>query len=186
MLEQGTEALRSVLDATRAIDVSAASSRRPEPLVNVVDEAIELTRHLMGGVRVEAELEAMEGLTINCNRHLLVQVLVNLLRNAAEAIEERQPREGGWIRITHEEPGNGRTTLKISDNGIGMAPEVAENLFKFKYTTKKDGTGIGLHFSKMIVKLHEGTIVAESTVGKGTTFRVELPLLGASHPVLAS
>jgi signal transduction histidine kinase len=113
-------------------------------------------------------------------------VLVNLLRNATEAIAEKQPPDGGLIRITHELLANGDVVVSITDNGIGMEPEVAENLFTFRFTTKKDGTGIGLHFSKMIVKLHEGSIVARSRRGEGTTFQLQLPLVGAEEAVMAS
>jgi signal transduction histidine kinase len=186
MLEKGTDALKSVLEATRGIDMSAASSRRPEPLADVLDDALELTGHLMNTVHLDTDLDAMDNLIINCNHHLLVQVLVNLLRNATEAIAEKQPPDGGLIRITHELLANGDVVVSITDNGIGMEPEVAENLFTFRFTTKKDGTGIGLHFSKMIVKLHEGSIVARSRRGEGTTFQLQLPLVGAEEAVMAS
>ena len=65
----------------------------------------------------------------------------------------------------------------ISDNGTGMNEETQKNLFKFKYTTKKNGTGIGLHFSKMIIKMHNGAIHFDSKLNEGTRFHITLPVL---------
>ncbi|MBD3315822.1 MAG: response regulator [Chitinivibrionales bacterium] len=186
MLERGTEALKSVLEATGTIDVSAASSLRPEPLVHTLKESISRTEHLLDNIDLAVEFDAFREYHINCNHELLVQVFVNLIRNAAEAVKDKQSTKKGFVHITHEIIENKKIMVKVSDNGIGMNADTAANLFRFKYTTKKHGTGIGLHFSKMIVKLHEGTISAESTEGVGTEFRVELPLLNQRKPTFAS
>jgi hypothetical protein len=99
------------------------------------------------------------------------KVLTNLILNANEAI-----RNGGEIRISTEQI-DGWIVLSVSDNGCGMSKEFIENsLFHPFKTTKKQGMGIGLFHSKMIVEAHHGRIEVESEEGKGTTFKVMLPL----------
>jgi len=72
---------------------------------------------------------------------------------------------------------NGWAVLAIADNGCGMSPEfLSRSLFRPFQTTKKSGLGIGMFQSKMIVEAHKGKIEVESQTGKGTTFRIYLPL----------
>jgi len=103
------------------------------------------------------------------------KVVVNLLLNARDATGN-----AGEIRVetAHDD---GWAALSVSDNGCGMSQEfVARSLFRPFQTTKKKGVGIGLFHSKMIVNAHRGRIEVKSEVGKGTTFRVLLPLKGDS------
>jgi putative PEP-CTERM system histidine kinase len=101
------------------------------------------------------------------------KVLTNLILNANEAI-----RNGGEIRVATEQKDRW-IILSVSDNGCGISKEFVENsLFHPFKTTKKQGMGIGLFHSKMIVEAHHGRIEVESEEGKGTTFRVFLPLAG--------
>ncbi len=102
------------------------------------------------------------------------QVLVNLLLNAAQAVEE-----GGRIEIESRvnEEGNG-LELVISDNGCGIEPRHLAKVFDPFYSTKPQGTGLGLAVSYGIVRNHKGDIRVASTPGKGTAFTVELPLNG--------
>ena len=86
--------------------------------------------------------------------------------------------EGGAI---HVETGsrNGWASLSVTDNGCGMSPEfLARSLFRPFQTTKKKGIGIGMFLSRMIVDAHKGKIEVASRLGKGTTFRILLPLQG--------
>jgi signal transduction histidine kinase len=147
----------------------------------VVEEATAQTRHLVGDVALVADTAPMDAVVVNCQKRLIVQVLVNLIRNAVEAIGEKPGHGGGTIVVTHECQ-DGFVALRVRDDGSGMEPETVEKLFRFKYTTKKDGTGIGLHLSKMILKLHEGGISVESQRGVGTTFCLTLPLQATPQP----
>jgi putative PEP-CTERM system histidine kinase len=100
----------------------------------------------------------------------LQNVLTNLLLNARDVAGP-----GGEVRVATSER-NGCAVLAVSDNGCGMSPEYLKNsLFRPFHTTKKDGLGIGLYQSRMIVEAHKGTIEVESEPGKGATFRVILP-----------
>ena len=101
----------------------------------------------------------------------LREVLVNIIYNAIDAMPS-----GGEIRMSAHET-NGRVVLTVADNGIGMTPEVKSRLFDPFFTTKgKGGTGMGMAVSFGIIRRHIGSIDVESEPGRGTTFRVSLPL----------
>jgi signal transduction histidine kinase len=101
------------------------------------------------------------------------KVLTNLVLNAREALGP-----GGTIRVETSRR-NGWVVLGVSDNGCGMSAEfIQRSLFRPFQTTKKKGIGIGMFHSKMIVEAHRGRIEVESEPGKGTAFRVLLPISG--------
>ncbi len=101
----------------------------------------------------------------------MLKVVTNLVLNATEAVSKN-----GRIRIETSQ-NNGWVTLAVADNGFGMTPEfMNRSLFRPFQTTKKGGFGIGMFQSKMIVEAHKGRMEVESETGKGTTFRVFLPL----------
>ncbi len=106
-----------------------------------------------------------------CLPHQLNQVFMNLLVNAAHAIE----KEGAITVRTGTE--NGSLWVEVSDTGQGISPEHANKIFDPFFTTKPvgKGTGLGLSVSYSIVKKHQGEIKVDSRVGEGTTFRVVLP-----------
>ncbi len=109
-------------------------------------------------------------LTITVDRNLFEQVLINLVKNAAEALDKT---ESGVIHLRADEE-LGTVTITVADNGPGIPPEVLENIFVPFYTTKKRGSGIGLSLSRQIVRLHKGTLTVNSEVGKGTSFVVRV------------
>ena len=99
------------------------------------------------------------------------KVLANMVLNANDALSQ-----GGEIRIETGQR-NGWAVISVSDNGSGMSKEFMEkSLFRPFKTTKKQGMGIGLFQSKMIVEAHGGRIEAESEENVGSTFRVFLPI----------
>jgi len=109
---------------------------------------------------------------LKCNRMQLNQAFLNILVNAAQAIEEK-----GTISIkTCAE--NGGISIEISDSGEGMSKETQSRLFEPFYTTKEvgKGTGLGLSMVYDIIKKHKGTITVESESGKGTTFVITIPV----------
>jgi signal transduction histidine kinase len=97
------------------------------------------------------------------------QVMLNLLLNALQAINQN-----GKITVSLESVGD-TAVVQVTDNGRGIAPENLPNIFRPFYTTKGDGTGLGLSLARRIVEDHQGRIDVSSTVGKGTTFAVILP-----------
>jgi signal transduction histidine kinase len=101
---------------------------------------------------------------------LLRQALLNLALNACQAMPN-----GGILTIGARTAGDGRLTLTVEDTGVGIPADQLEKIFELFYTTRAGGSGIGLSMVYRIVQLHGGEIEVESTVDRGTTFRVLLP-----------
>ncbi|WP_053133548.1 ATP-binding protein [Pseudomonas sp. MIACH] len=110
---------------------------------------------------------------IECLASQLNQVVMNLVINAAQAMGP----ERGTITISNGVDGE-NVWLEVADNGCGIAPEAVQKIFDPFFTTKPvgEGTGLGLSLSYGIVKKHRGDISVSSELGKGTTFRVVLPI----------
>jgi putative PEP-CTERM system histidine kinase len=122
------------------------------------------------GSAIAADLGAL--LTVRVDREQIQKVIENLLINACEATEG-----AGEIRITTTGGEDGWVELSVRDEGCGMTREfIDQYLFKPFQTTKKQGMGIGLFHCKTIVEAHGGRIEVESEEGKGSTFKVLLPV----------
>lgn len=118
------------------------------------------------GIRLDITLSD-PALTLEADPSLIEQVLINLLVNAVDAVKAAaQPRIALAAALTEER----RVFIKITDNGEGMDPDVLENIFVPFFTTKKNGSGIGLSLCKQIMLLHRGTIQVQSERGTGTAF----------------
>jgi len=100
---------------------------------------------------------------------LVEQVLINLLLNAIEAVKD-QPEP--YISLSGIES-NGRIQIKIQDNGVGMSPDIQEQIFTPFFTTKKTGTGVGLTLSKQIMLMHNGNLLVDSQEGEGSVFTLQ-------------
>jgi signal transduction histidine kinase len=103
------------------------------------------------------------------------QVFVNLVTNAAKAVASGQR---GLVTVVVGPGGPGLACLEVKDDGVGMEPEALRQIFDPFFTTRKagQGTGLGLPICHSIVTAHGGTIAASSEPGRGSTFRVELPV----------
>jgi two-component system sensor kinase FixL len=149
------------------------SERHIESLPKLVQEASALA--LVGakekGVRVSFRLDPDAPLVL-ADRIQIQQVLLNLIRNAIEAMQDRPRRE--LVVSTTALPQDGLVEVCVRDTGTGLAPEVAAQLFQPFVTTKKHGMGVGLSICRTIVESHGGKIWAESKPGEGTAFRFTL------------
>jgi two-component system, NtrC family, nitrogen regulation sensor histidine kinase NtrY len=106
-------------------------------------------------------------LEISMDEQLIEQVLINLIKNSVHALEGiKNPR----IELRAYLNKRGRPTIQVSDNGMGILKEVMDKIFIPFFTTKPSGSGIGLSLSRQILKLHGGTITAQSEPDKETTF----------------
>ncbi len=122
--------------------------------------------------KIQFEKEIEDELYISGNALELNQVILNLLRNAVQAIPEP---EKGFISVVAQSSDE-NVIISISDNGVGMESETIQRAFDPFYTTKKDqGTGLGLYISSEIVKKHKGTIAVKSDPGKRTIFTLMFP-----------
>ena len=108
--------------------------------------------------------------TLSGEEHSLKQVFINLFKNSIEAIDPQ-----GEISLSISALDNNTISIKISDSGIGMSPESLERIFEPFYTTKENGTGLGLLISQKIIQDHGGSLKLTSKTGKGTTAEVLLP-----------
>lgn len=107
------------------------------------------------------------------------QVLINLLRNAAESMTS------GTITIrTAYDPESRNVLLFVKDHGVGMSEEVRRRIFEPSFSKKKDGHGFGLAICYQIIRSHKGTIEVESEGGMGTTVQISLPT--AQSPMSAT
>jgi signal transduction histidine kinase len=104
--------------------------------------------------------------------NLLEQVFINLIVNALEAVKEK---ESPKIILSADQSLDKKIILKVGDNGQGMPEEVMDKIFIPFFSTKKNGSGIGLSLCKQIVMLHKGTIQVQSVEAQGTVFVMQFP-----------
>jgi PAS domain S-box-containing protein len=125
---------------------------------------------LSHGVRFVLELDAALP-AVSADEELLRQAFINIVQNAVQAMPSggavrirTRPEEVDWVRVT------------VTDQGVGIAPEDVDKIFKLYYTSKPGGSGIGLSVVYRIVQLHDGTVEAKSELGRGTAVIVRLPV----------
>ena len=102
---------------------------------------------------------------------LIEQVIINLLKNAMEAAREV---DNPTIEIRTAKTSEGKTFIEVQDNGKGIPADVLDKIFVPFFTTKKEGSGIGLSLSRQIMRLHKGNIEVNSVMGQGTIFTLSL------------
>jgi two-component system, LuxR family, sensor kinase FixL len=148
------------------------SERRIESVKKLVEEASALA--LVGakehGVRVRFQIDPVHDLVL-VDKVQIQQVLLNLIRNAIEAMEQSPRRE----LLIATRPDGELVEVFVADTGPGIAPEISEQLFQPFITTKRYGMGVGLSISRSIVESHGGQIVVEPNKGGGTVFRFTMP-----------
>jgi len=138
---------------------------------------VTLTSHMPG-----------EPLIANVDADLLKQAALNVIQNGAQAMPE-----GGRLEVTLEEEWSGGenfagasrnerlaqggvAVLRIADEGAGIPPEIRDKIFDLYFTTKSGGSGIGLAMTYRIMQLHYGSVEVQSRMGRGTEFRLRIPL----------
>ncbi len=138
-------------------------------------------------IRIETEFGWDESREIDRSR--VLQILMNLVANAKQALKQRE-RGGGIVRITTTAVSGDRVRLAIADNGIGIAPDNLTRIFAHGFTTKQDGHGFGLHHSANAAAEMGGKLgVVSDGIGKGATFFLDLPIRTTAEeavPVMAS
>jgi len=152
-----------------------------EDVNNIIKECAELRGYQLKLDNISVELDLAPHLpSTMLDESQIHQVFVNLINNASDAIKAKGG--GGRIRIGSEHR-DGKIVVTFVDSGAGMSEEVVNRIFDPFFTTKGigKGTGLGLSISYGIINEHAGSIYASSTPGAGTTFVVELPVLGRTE-----
>lgn len=178
-----SDSVRHIADIVR-IQQSAAlpnSQRSTFSLSQAIHAALEMQGDVFArhDIEVAVEVDPAVGLVTLAHNRLL-QSLVNLVKNAVEAIRERSRGEGfrGRLTIRAEPLGDDSLRLSVEDNGIGVAPESRDMLFRFGYSTKERGTGFGLHSVAVFAQESGGRVALESAgPDQGARFVLELPLI---------
>jgi two-component system NtrC family sensor kinase len=153
-------------------------TREPLCVDTLIRSALELTGYGLRANGIEVLLDLAPGpATVLGDSDHLTQVFMNLLINAQHALQDIAAERRIWITADEDQD---HLTIRIADNGPGIAPEVASRMFEPFFTTKPHGlgTGIGLSVCRGIVDAHGGTLAAEPTPGGGATFVVRLPKAG--------
>ncbi|RLA89598.1 MAG: hypothetical protein DRG58_04665 [Deltaproteobacteria bacterium] len=144
---------------------------KAEQIAEVIQEVIYLMEDNLKEQGIAISQEHPESLPlIKFDRQQIKQVLLNLLKNAAEAMPQ-----GGQLTVATRvvEP---YLEIDVTDTGEGIAPEALDHIFNPYYTTKAKGSGLGLSICRNIIKAHQGDLLVKSTLGQGTTFTILLPL----------
>jgi PAS domain S-box-containing protein len=159
--------VKRFLDFTRPMDIRLEATQ----LADLLKEVLEIARpqFLKSSIQL-AQLLPIDVPEVYVDRALLKQAVLNLVLNAAEAMPN-----GGKLTLVLSRRGE-MAEISVGDTGKGIPPENRQKIFQLFFTTRPGGSGIGLASAFRIVQLHNGSIDFTSEVGRGTTFRIELPL----------
>lgn len=181
--EQGQYADRiskSVKTLVNTLDnmLSFARDLKPKMAVHSIREVFEeIAEEFLGYIK-NSRIRLLKDIQTDCramiDKALIRQALLNLLINAQQAM----PEGGDIVLGVWVEQGKRSLMVRVSDSGTGIEQRHLSNIFEPFYSTKDRGTGLGLSISASIIKAHRGNISVQSTVGRGTTFTIEIPLEG--------
>ena len=159
--------VKTFLDFTRPVELNLTTV----PLDGLVGEIVDLARPQAASARIRIEVRQQgEGAEVRVDRDLLKQAVLNVVMNAMQAMPH-----GGELRFESSATAEA-AEIRISDTGPGIPADIRDKIFRLYFTTRKEGSGIGLAMTFRIVQLHDGTIDFTSEPGHGTTFAIRLPL----------
>ncbi len=191
--EARTAAMRIVRDGNRAAEVISrlrSLYRQSAPAERELVDVNEVLREMPALLRSEANRYSISMRTdlavelprIRADRVQLQQVLMNLMLNGIEAMKDT----AGELRIKSALDQDGHLLISVSDTGVGLPAEKAEEIFNAFFTTKPQGSGMGLTISRSIVESHGGRLWATSNSSRGATFYFTLPTAGEEVPLRAT
>jgi signal transduction histidine kinase len=176
-LQQNVDHIKEIVAAQQSF-VRVSGITETMPASELVEYGLRLSETSLDRHRVTVVREFTPAPAVKVERQKALQILVNLIRNAKEAINEGGRPDKRLVLGVRVSP-EGRVQITVKDNGVGIAPENLARVFAFGYTTKKAGHGFGLHSSANAAKEMGGSLVARSEgPGQGATFVLELPPAG--------
>ncbi len=170
-IERSAERASSIIRSLRDLNSGGAARRQPLDPGPLIAEAAALAM-LGADPKVALDLDLAEGLLVAADPIQLQQVVLNLVRNAVEAVA---CSPGHDVRVALRAVG-GAMELRVEDSGPGIPAEMMHRLFETFASSKPDGMGVGLSISRTIVEAHEGSLSGENREAGGACFRVTLPL----------
>jgi PAS domain S-box-containing protein len=161
-----------IIDRNRSLYSRGTPHRELVDLNEIIREMVVLlhdaaARH---SISVRTDLDAVLP-TTTADRVQLQQVLMSLMLNGIEAMKD----ESGELTVTSKRTGDGKLLISVRDSGIGVPNGEAERIFDAFFTTKPEGTGMGLSISRRIVESHGGNLWVTRNLGRGATFQFTLP-----------
>ncbi|MEE8136514.1 MAG: ATP-binding protein [Thermodesulfobacteriota bacterium] len=178
IITKEADRLKSLLDSLKQLEPFAEELLEPLDIHDILMEIIYLeslsdtNKNIQYKQNYDITLPPVQG-----DRNSLKQVFLNLIKNASQAIEVKGKIEVSTRWITeHKLKGQKAISVEIEDNGNGIARESLEKIFSPFYTTRKEGSGLGLFLAYQIIAKHGGAVLVESEPGKGTVFKVYLPV----------
>ena len=173
-IENRSKGLMSFTRAYRQFTSQPQVHREPTDMQQWLQDITNLLKSELDQKNIQLTIKTpKQSLELSIDQELLSRVLINLLKNAMEAVAENMDQKEIGISLTTDREGN--HLLAVADNGKGIPLEDLTNIFVPFYTTKKHGTGIGLSLSRRIMNAHGGRLTVWSKVGEGTVFTVVLP-----------
>jgi signal transduction histidine kinase len=161
-----------IIDRNRSLYRRGTPQWEPVDVNEVIRQMIVLLRDAANRQSVSFRIELDGALpTITADRVQVQQVLMNLMLNGVEAMKDT----GGELTIRSKKTGDGQILLSVSDLGIGLPVENAEHIFDAFFTTKAQGTGMGLSISRRIIESHGGRLWACANAERGATFQFTIP-----------
>ena len=173
---QDTQRAGDIIRKLRNLFRMSRGEYTPLKVDELVQDMLDLVQSKMKDADIDWQVQFDGELQLHGDATQLQQVILNLLNNAIEALTESgQPRSE--LRIRGKASGL-FLDLEVEDNGKGIAPERADDVFSLFKTSKSQGMGVGLWLSRSIVEMHGGRLTFQSEPGRGTVFTLRLPLLG--------
>ena len=159
--------VQTLVDFSRPVELQL----REQDLRQVIGDVLALAAEELSTRNVQLESWMPPNpLVANVDADLLKQAAINVIQNAAQAMPT-----GGRLQVVLEEDRK-YAVLRITDEGPGIPPEIREKIFDLYFTTKSEGSGIGLAMTYRILQLHHGSVEVQSELGRGTEFQLRIPL----------
>jgi PAS domain S-box-containing protein len=174
-LDQNIEHIKDVIDVQQSYARDIGGLHETLPFEGLVEDALRINGGALVRHRIEVIRDYGEVPPVPMEKHKVIQILVNLIRNAKHALNDggREQKRLAIGVARH----NGGVAVTVTDNGVGIAPENISRIFAHGFTTKKDGHGFGLHSGALAAREMGGSLVAHSDgPGCGATFTLLLPV----------